>query len=80
MACEAVLERILAADRRILGVSGRGGDRADQAETERRTIETHCEGRALRITMSLSAPDSGSQISPGRPRIWRTLASGSEFG
>jgi len=27
-----------------------------------------------RITTNLSAPDSGNHTSPGRPRIWRTLA------
>ncbi len=32
--------------------------------------------QAVRITEMCSVPLSGSQISPGRPRIWRTLAFG----
>src|SRR5215212_7987523 len=34
----------------------------------------------VRITTSLSAPDSGNQTSPGRPRIWRTSAPSCDFG
>jgi hypothetical protein len=39
-----------------------------------------CAADGVLITMRRSSPDSGSQTSPGRPRIWRTPAPFSEEG
>jgi hypothetical protein len=76
----AVLKHPLAPHRvATASVCADDGD-AQQKGNPRDETPAHCDCRAVRITISRSAPDSGSQTSPGRPRIWRTLASASDIG
>src|SRR5690606_27922336 len=50
---------------------GRGNERASASPAERHRVLS---------TVTWSVPDSGSQTSPGRPRIWRTLAPSRSHG